>query len=491
MKILLVCKGEYRYFFPAIAEELRRRYSATVSAVTFSSPTTRMLEKTRAFHHVFNLAEWLKVRANANRGRCLDTLRNLELLPKAARINTMIHADRILARRSEDEVITILSGVAEFWKHIWAQDPPDAIVGEVACATEWIGWVMAQAEGIPYFIPCPTPVANRFFFLDAPDGEWRAMSSAFLPLLKRDLSHEQGSRAEEFIRRFRSLKTKPPFLQWAQHSPLQPEFSRTVRRAKRIPFRIRTYLTDGQFEVGSSYGTPPWQSVYEDGLRIVRHAAAETITFAHELDRKGPFVYFPLHVQPEFTTDVRAPFFANQIALIENISKSIPVGYRVVVKEHPGMKGERNLAYYKQLKKLYNVQLLSPSIDSHDLIRAADAVLTITGSSAWEAILYEKPVITFGPLCYGLYPLIYQCENVASLSRILSHVIERFTPDHELLVKLVWAFLESAYELDWGDPIRRPAVSEPRNCERIADAIAAEVSSVVSASLPKAMLAHA
>ncbi|MGC1107215.1 MAG: hypothetical protein WA876_11815 [Candidatus Acidiferrales bacterium] len=489
MNILLICKGEYRYFFPAIAQALREQYGARVSAVAFSSPTTRMLEKTRAFSSVFSLAAWLKARRGADGPSCLEILRNLEALPGSVKINTMIHADRILSGYPEEQIITILAGVAEFWESIWKERPPDAVVGEVACATEWIGWSTAREHGIPYFIPCPTPVANRFFFLDAPNGTWQAMAAAFRRSSKRKLALEEASAAEEFIQRFRAKKTKPPFLQWAQRSPLIPKFSHLARRAARIPFRIRTHIEDGRFEVGSYHGTPPWQPVWQDATRIARHAASEMAIFAHCFDTRRPSVYFPLHVQPEFTTNVRAPFFTNQIALIENISKSVPAGYQVLVKEHPGMKGERNLSYYRNLRKLHNVQLLSPLLDSHDLIQASAAVLTITGSSAWEAVLYEKPVVSFGPLYYGFYDLIYPCGNVADLPGVLSEAIEGFAPKHELLLKLVWALLESAHELEWADPIRQPHVAVKRNCEKVADAIVAELASRVAARPEKAMLA--
>jgi Capsule polysaccharide biosynthesis protein len=489
MNILLICKGEYRYFFPAIAQALRERYGARVSAVAFSSPTTHMLEKTRAFHGVFSLAAWLKARKHANGSSCLETLRSLEALPGSVKINTMIHADRILGRYPERQIIAILAGVVEFWESIWKEARPHAVVGEVACAAEWIGWLTAREHGIPYFIPCPTPVANRFFFLHAPDGAWQAMETAFRRSSKRKLAHEEAAAAEGFIQRFRAKKTKPPFLQWAQRSPLTPDFPRLARRAVRIPFRIRTHIEDGRFEVGSYHGTPPWQPVWQDTARILRHATNEMAIFAHRFNTRRPSVYFPLHVQPEFTTDVRAPFFTNQIALIENISKSVPAGYQVLVKEHPGMKGERNLGYYRDLRKLHNVLLLSPSLDSHDLIQASDAVLTITGSSAWEAILYEKPVVAFGPLCYEFYDLIYKCGNVADLPEVLSEAIKRFVPRHELLLKLVSALLESAHELEWADPVRQPRVAEKRNCERVADAIVAELASRVAARSEKAMLA--
>jgi hypothetical protein len=477
MKVLLVCKGEYRYLFPAIAEALQERHDAEVSAVAFSTPATRVLHKTGAFEYVFNLAQWLKEDQNTNRERSVDLLRNLESLHGETRINTMIHADRILRRYPQERIVKILAGVADFWARIWNENPPDLIVGEVACATEWIAWLGAREHGIPYLIPCPTPVANRFFFLDAPDGMWRPMEAAFSRLKAGRLTNEQSRTAEQFVQNFRVGKTKPPFLQWAQQSPLIPEISRIVRRVARIPFRIRTYISDGKFEVGSYHGTAPWLPIWEDAARMARHAVCETAIFARRIDTKWPNIYFPLHVQPEFTTDVRAPFVTNQVALVENVSKSLPAGFQVLVKEHPGMRGERTLDFYRDIKKLHNVQLLSPSLDSHDLIKSSSAVLTITGSSAWEAILYDKPVIAFGPLCYGFYDLIDRCEDISDLPKILSRAIRRFAPQRELLLKFVWSLLGSAHELMWGDPVRQPEITAKENCAKIAGAIAAELAS--------------
>lgn len=492
MKVLLICKGEYRYFFPAIADALQARHGARVSAVAFASTAALMLERTRRFHKVFNLAQWLKDQdqdQDSNLADCVELLRQFEASNRT-RINTIVHADRIIRSYREADAIRILASTLQFWRHICRQHAPDLIIGEVACAAEWIGWFVAHSAGIRYLIPCPTPVANRFFFIDRPDGAWRRMEAAFLAAKERQLSVDQTLVAETFIQNFRANKTKPPFLKWAQQSPLLPQFLRTARRIKRIPFRIRTHFIDGKFEIGSYHGTSPWRPVREDATRIVRHAVSEVGVFSRRVNHTKHNVYFPLHVQPEFTTDVRAPFHANQMAIAENISKSVPVGYTILAKEHPGMRGERPLVFYRQLKKLHNVQLLSPEIDSHELIRTSDVVFTITGSTAWEAILYEKPVIAFGPLCYGFCDLMYCCQNIAELPAILSNALERFTPNRDLLLKFVWAFLESAYELQWGDPVRQPQVTERRNCDRIADAIAAELSSETQSARALAVLAH-
>ena len=48
------------------------------------------------------------------------------------------------------------------------------------------------------------------------------------------------------------------------------------------------------------------------------------------------YVYFPLQFEPERTILISAPYYTNQLELIKNIARSIPVDYFLYVKEHPG-----------------------------------------------------------------------------------------------------------------------------------------------------------
>ncbi|MHB8754659.1 MAG: capsular polysaccharide export protein, LipB/KpsS family [Candidatus Acidiferrales bacterium] len=477
MKILLICKGEYRYFFPQIARALKVRHGCHVSVMAFTSPASRMLEQTRAFDNVFNLAAHLKsIVPNFDLQKCVASLQALECAGGTPRVNTMLRADRIISRYPFEHALRMLAAVRQFWSELFDETQPDAIVGEIACATEWMAWLLAHRMNIHYLVPYPAPVANKCFFLASPDGVWESMKRIFNATRETGLSPQQTKIADEFVRQFRANKAKPFFLSWAQQSPLIPNPRELMRRAARIAFRFQTYAEDGRYEIGSYHGTPPWRPVWEDSMRIVRHEISEAAIFDRKI-AEGPKVYFPLHVQPEFTTDVRAPFFTNQVALIESISGSVPIGYRVMVKEHPGMKGERTLGYYRQIKRICNVQLLSPSVDSHQVIQQSDAVLTITGSSAWEAILYGKPVIAFGPLCYGFGDLVHCCDNVAHLPAILRSAIHGLKPHQSEVLRMVWSFLASAYDLQWGDPIRNPQITERANVTRISDAIMEEISS--------------
>ena len=55
------------------------------------------------------------------------------------------------------------------------------------------------------------------------------------------------------------------------------------------------------------------------------------------------------------STLVQGIWSSNQISLIEDISKSLPIGYSLVIKEHPWGRGNRPTWQYKHLEKFYNV----------------------------------------------------------------------------------------------------------------------------------------
>ncbi|HEX3685199.1 MAG TPA: hypothetical protein VHU83_21870 [Bryobacteraceae bacterium] len=476
MKILMICKGEYYGFMPLIAETLKRQYGHSIDALTFATPTAE-LPCMRVYDQVYNQAAYLKQHVpHYDLDECVKYLQQLEFSGELAELNVITYADRIIRQYPFERVIKIVAGVCRFWEELLRNAQPDAIVGEVACASEWIAWSLSRRLGIQYLIPYPGPLPRRFYFVRSPAGGWDAAEAVYRDVKNRALTSNQIRVAEDFLTTFRQTRLRSAIHAPAFRSPVRIDRSRIeqlTKRAKRVPFRVRTYLEDGHFEVGSYNGRPPWEPIWKDLRRIIRHLG-QSRAFETAI-APGPKVYFPLHVQPEFTIDVRAPFCTNQLALIENIAKSIPSGYRLVVKDHPGMRGLRPAHYYRDLKKLYNVQLVSPAIDSHCIIQASDALLTIVGTTAWEGILYEKPVIAFGPLGYKFFDLLYSCETISELPSILSNAIHGYKPNYDLLLKFIWAMLETAHQGEWHDPLATPAVLDPANIESIAKCIVGEI----------------
>jgi hypothetical protein len=172
--------------------------------------------------------------------------------------------------------------------------------------------------------------------------------------------------------------------------------------------------------------------------------------FQNEIDSSIPFMYYPLQAEPERELLIQAPYFVDQISLIKSIAKSIPVNYILYVKEHPVMKkhaGWRELNFYKQLMDLPNVVLIHPSVDSHQLIKQCDLVLTISGDAAFEAGFYKKPSIIFSDPDYVVLSNVFQIKNMEELSSTIKKAL-KFDFDSSELIKFVNYLDENSFEFD-------------------------------------------
>jgi len=145
-----------------------------------------------------------------------------------------------------------------------------------------------------------------------------------------------------------------------------------------------------------------------------------------KIDTTSPFVYFPLQAEPERTLLISAPFYANQLELITNIARSLPPNFLLYVKEHPfqKVKGWREISKYKQIMDLPNVKLIHPSVSNMDLIAKSELVLTITGNSALESALNNKPSVIFSDTIFSELSCVYRVLDITNLSSIISNALK-------------------------------------------------------------------
>ena len=165
------------------------------------------------------------------------------------------------------------------------------------------------------------------------------------------------------------------------------------------------------------------------------------------------------------------------LAVIENVARTIPVDHRLYVKEHGVCWGRRPLGYHRTIKQIPNVRLITPNADTHDLIRKSSATCVINSTVGWEAILYEKPVVTLGDVSYNSFDLVQRVRSFEDLPRALNRAIYHHVPDSELLLTYLAANLKGTYDADINyNPgfLTNPTV-EPGNIRRLADAVASEL----------------
>ncbi len=132
-------------------------------------------------------------------------------------------------------------------------------------------------------------------------------------------------------------------------------------------------------------------------------------------------VFYAFQYQPEQSTLSQGIFYANQIALIENISKSLPLGYTLIVKEHPWGRGARPVWQYQHLAELYNIQFCDAP--SKEIIAKVEAVIVISGTVGFEALMLEKPTIVMGRTFFTHCDLFYRAGSVQDLPGLLRKIL--------------------------------------------------------------------
>ena len=175
--------------------------------------------------------------------------------------------------------------------------------------------------------------------------------------------------------------------------------------------------------------------------------------FVRELDTSKFFVYFPLHQEPERSLLIAAPFYTNQIETIRHIVKSLPIGFRLYVKEHPTQgpaRGWRKISFYKEILKIPNVTLIHPSTPSKELIKNCSLVITVGGTSCFEAAFYQKPSIMFADLDYKLLPSVHKLDFLEELPSAIKSSLEK-TINSDELVKYVQMIKDNSFDFNYFD----------------------------------------
>jgi len=302
---------------------------------------------------------------------------------------------------------------------------PECFVSEVGCETvRTAAQLVARDRAVPtlYFLYTIFPRPLRIY-VDEPYG----------PIVPADdlraLSAEEREEYERFRREF-TARAEPI------RERRQPRVTR--RRLRRLGMYVRARLG---IDRANEYLRPGrWLA---DFLREpVRRTAARA--FYRRPAAERPFVYFPLHVAEDFKIKRLLPQYADQAAVVEQVADALPPGYDLVLKEHPVSVGRNSLGGLRRLTRRPNVLLAPASTSSHDLIQAAEAIVVIGSTAGFEALLYEKSVLTLGSPFYSGYGVTVDLNSPAELGEALPRLLE-FAPDPKRIAQLMHAAMRRCY----------------------------------------------
>lgn len=354
---------------------------------------------------------------------------------------------------SHEDMLRILQAHARTIIELFEKERPDFVFGSVVGAVgNYLVYQIAKKYGIKVQLILPTCNRHRYILSERYDtfttvddrfrGErgqlrqtpaWTQATAHLAEFRAKPLPyHKEANPERQSVNRLRQLK----FLNPLNAARSLIVFSRSVVDHYAHPEQQKDYSYIG-----------PWnyaKDLFARKLRNIR--GVEDLYDA--FDPNEDFAFFPLHYEPEIALLLQAPYYTDQVNLIRQIARSLPVHFKLVVKEHPQMVEYRPRAYYEALKKIPNVKLVNPAISSYAITPNAKLITTITGTVGWEAVIFKKPVISFGHQFYNSLSMVTYCDKIESLPSLVKEKLERHHHDEEELTAFFAVLFEDSIEID-------------------------------------------
>jgi hypothetical protein len=314
-----------------------------------------------------------------------------------------------------NEILSILEQECKLFENIIEQTKPDfCITKEIIQHKDELFTQMCKSNNIPVLSSYPTKLLNRYMISqDANKFDFDIQLSE----IKSD------DRTIEELRKY--LKNRSNF------SELQ-KMSETFLNSKIQKLRALIKFVKQRNVNNKTHYTYFGRTKIKVLVNEIRSEIKKKIRknfidkrFIQKIDCSEKFVYFPLQMDEESSLLLGAPHYTNQIESIREIVKSLPVDYKLYVKEHfsQSIRNWRDIREYKKIMSIPNVKLFHPNASSEDFFKKCSLVISAAGSSAFEATFYEKPSITFSNLHYSILPSVFYVKSLKELSRTIKNAL--------------------------------------------------------------------
>ncbi|MCR5757020.1 MAG: hypothetical protein K6F95_03850 [Selenomonas sp.] len=321
------------------------------------------------------------------------------------------------------ELLNVIHMVSRYYYTILKENDVDFIMFEDVPHNGWMLtlYYVAKAMGIKTLLCGPTRIENHFMYAFSIEdyGIYKEVPEYNKNIDK--ISIEEKIENDWFDMR-------SDWLSETNHSNNKHRFRAFVSPKSWYLDRLNI-IKDNKKKYGSIKKTVQKKLIESMGRNFERKAYSIEYK-RHVIENVNldvPYVYYPLHLQPEMNTDVLGGMYCNQLLLLEQLSQIIPDDWIIYAKEHPlqnaYMRGDY---FFKQLELLPKVKLVSSTTDTYDLNRNSQFVATLVGTTGWEAISGGKNALVFGQAWYGCLPGVFRYHSGIKLEEIMNYKI-----DHE------------------------------------------------------------
>ena len=311
--------------------------------------------------------------------------------------------------------VEIISQIYQFINYILQREKPDLLINESPANifTE-IAYHLCKKYDIPYLGLIDSRIEGRVDIYNL-EHTCSKYEESFNKLSFQSISSSEKKFAKDFIKNFISHKQLPsgtnnPLLYFHKINLIK-YYSKRVTQV----YQPRLYYLKNRkiFKYFDYESEATLKSSFQAPLNALQRKFRSFYQrkIVESINNNDNFFLFPLHFQPEASTSALATYFYDQVNTVKNIAFSLPFPYKLYVKEHPIAIGTRSGYFYKELKKIPNVVLVSPYENVENLIKKSHGVITLTSTIGMETALLGKPVYVLGNVFYSYHPLCRKIDN--------------------------------------------------------------------------------
>lgn len=350
-------------------------------------------------------------------------------------VHNMILGDPIVSKIDYQEALGFATFLAKRFIELYGEIKPSVIIGSFDRLHSGIGLAVARRLSIPWYAMNFSVIPRGFAcFCDG-------MSANSRVLLRKRPREGLQDFAEEWLRRFEAKRVQAYAYIAPRPSSVAGQIANLPRRMVALVRTMRNARTRKflQFTEGRNlYSVPAVLAFFRRSARA-RKAIAAFPTI--KLPPKTPYVLFGLHLQPESSIDVWAPFFSNQIWVVELLSRSIPPTHKLLVKVHKSNISNYVLGQLRKMCSFPGVEIVAPFADMRSFIQAADLLVTIQGTMGLEGALLGKHVIVLGDSPLIEFPNVSRVGQISDLPALVRSKLGAPPPSRREIVAAYASYL--------------------------------------------------
>jgi Capsule polysaccharide biosynthesis protein len=347
---------------------------------------------------------------------------------------TFLDSRHFLARKpvSNDHILSVCWKTYRFVRDVIEQVKPAWVLApSVGSLASYFLYLECRRAGIPFFSIGFARFGGQFYIADTLYLGSTRITERFQALRQ---APNASPHYEEAVRLHAAIRRNDPDARPAYMARLVTRSGRPLRQALEraqdvvlFPARVARALVRPRRVMGISKIWMPANSRWNAVRNVWVNLRERFVATNHQgecLTDPGqitfPYVYFPLHVEPELSLLVFAPEHSNQLELCRRIALGLPSGVRLLVKEHPSMLAARPRTFYDQLRGLPNVEIAHSRLSSSALVTnpCCRASVVVSSTVGFEAAMSGRPVVLLAPVQYAVLPGV-------TLARSIDEAVER------------------------------------------------------------------